>query len=606
MSDHVFLPPSGTGLWYSVGGVLTGASVTPTGDVQARALVEAGLPLIVTGLQGYGIANAQPSAGQLLAYLQGQWRPYTLALVYQTVRAVGTDVPKEAALNFLPPFTVADNPGNGSTDVGITLPTPSYQLVQAAGVSRPPEVALNFGVGFTVTDNPRNGSSDVSVSAYQTIEAEGTAVPQANTLNFLTPFTATSDPENGRTNIGFDLPLWYMLVESAGAPVNPELSLNFLAPFTVTDDIEHGSTNIGLPLYYQKVQSRGAITATPRPTLNFLTGFTVIDDVANNSTAIGITFPPSYQTIASVGSPSAQKKTLNFLAPFTVTDNPSSGSTDVGITLPSLSYQAVYAASTPTTRRPALSFLPPFTVTDTPNSTNIGITLPATYYQAVQGAGATQPQENKLNFVAPFVVTDNPRDGSTDISFNLTAANVPYYPSTPGNWPSLIASISAALDGFASGRVAGPLLGQGVNDYAVADRGTYAALGATETRLGNGTDWPVHGSTCGLTTSDGAPHAIIHYPPPKNSTHRFNISVVGRDSSNNGDEFSADYSFHLSTVNAAISPTTPPALNPITFGAGSTWSVSISYVNGVLIVAVTGAQGSTVDWTAVIQDAMRL
>lgn len=42
----------------------------------------------------------------------------------QTIQAAGVSLPQETALNFLAPFTVTDNPANGSTDVGLALVLP--------------------------------------------------------------------------------------------------------------------------------------------------------------------------------------------------------------------------------------------------------------------------------------------------------------------------------------------------------------------------------------------------------------------------------------------------------------------------------------------------
>lgn len=40
----------------------------------------------------------------------------------QTVQAAGVAMPQEPALNFLAPFTVTDNPGSSSTDIGVNIP----------------------------------------------------------------------------------------------------------------------------------------------------------------------------------------------------------------------------------------------------------------------------------------------------------------------------------------------------------------------------------------------------------------------------------------------------------------------------------------------------
>jgi hypothetical protein len=52
-------------------------------------------------------------------WFQGVANFVATVLNYQTVQAAGVNQPQEAKLNFLAPFTVTDNPGGTSTDIGL-------------------------------------------------------------------------------------------------------------------------------------------------------------------------------------------------------------------------------------------------------------------------------------------------------------------------------------------------------------------------------------------------------------------------------------------------------------------------------------------------------
>lgn len=85
-----------------------------------------------------------------------------VTLYYQTVEDNGTALTQQPALNFIG-ATVADNPGNSSTDVTIpSLPTLYYQTVENNGAALTQQPNINF-IGATVTDNPGNNSTDITV-----------------------------------------------------------------------------------------------------------------------------------------------------------------------------------------------------------------------------------------------------------------------------------------------------------------------------------------------------------------------------------------------------------------------------------------------------------
>lgn len=77
---------------------------------------------------------------------------------------------------------------NWFTDRGMGLSASSlfYQIIQAAGVDQPQEHKLNFLTGFTVTDNPGNNSTDIGLSAAAAaveINAVGTSMDKQFYIN---------------------------------------------------------------------------------------------------------------------------------------------------------------------------------------------------------------------------------------------------------------------------------------------------------------------------------------------------------------------------------------------------------------------------------------
>lgn len=79
------------------------------------------------------------------------------------IQAAGVDKATEGRLNFLSPFTVTDNPGSGSTDVGITLPAVTQgHVIQEEGSGLTQRTKLNF-IGKTVRAYDDSGNSATKV-----------------------------------------------------------------------------------------------------------------------------------------------------------------------------------------------------------------------------------------------------------------------------------------------------------------------------------------------------------------------------------------------------------------------------------------------------------
>lgn len=133
--------------------------VEVSGNVGFRALVGSDIPPIDLSSPGRGgvenilpVANggsgtASPGlvAGANIS-ITGTWPDETIAvtgLEYQTVEQAGAAKPQEPKLNFSSAFTVADNPSNGSTDIGLGA-TVSYAMeINAVGTALDKHIFIN-------------------------------------------------------------------------------------------------------------------------------------------------------------------------------------------------------------------------------------------------------------------------------------------------------------------------------------------------------------------------------------------------------------------------------------------------------------------------------
>jgi len=191
-------------------------------------------------------ASGDAAANKFLK-ADGTWTAIVDTDFYQTVQRNALSVTQRGNLNFSTDFTVTDNSGNNSTDVGITFPTDTdfYQTVQQAGSSKPQESRLNFLSPITATDNSGNTSTDVAVSVFIGDSGSGGVIG-------LVPAPAAGDAAANKF-------------------------LNADGNWTVVTDTD----------YYQTVQSRGS-AQTQRPTLNFLNPLSAADNSGNTSTDVSV------------------------------------------------------------------------------------------------------------------------------------------------------------------------------------------------------------------------------------------------------------------------------------------------------------------------------
>jgi hypothetical protein len=214
------------------GGSTTAASSSTGVDLQVNNVdnpVQSTLNLTGPGVS-YGPAKGQVSIFATIGEIQNN----------------GTPAPSEPALNFLSPLVVTDNPGNGSSDISISLATLFYQTMQQAAVSKPQEPRLNFLAPITVVDNPGNTSTDITVPVFVGSGAGHAIglVPDPGASAGITRFVC----EDGTFRIppGTGGAAFNQTIQQAGVSKPQEAKINFLVPFVATDNPGNGSTDISL------------------------------------------------------------------------------------------------------------------------------------------------------------------------------------------------------------------------------------------------------------------------------------------------------------------------------------------------------------------------
>lgn len=150
--------------------------------------------------------------------------------------------PIQNALNLTGPGVVY-GPGKGEVQI-----SGNYQSIQQNGVTRPFELILNFLPPITVTDNPGNGSTDIAVPVFVGSGASHAIglVPDPGVSAGITRFVC----EDGTFRIppGTGGAAEYQTVQTAGTPVTQQPVLNFLSPFIVTNNGGNTSTDIAITL----------------------------------------------------------------------------------------------------------------------------------------------------------------------------------------------------------------------------------------------------------------------------------------------------------------------------------------------------------------------
>ena len=99
---------------------------------------------ILTGTQAVFVNGTLVSDDYWVSVNDGY--PYWLftgASLYQSIQQAGVRKPQERELNFLFPFVVMDNPGNGSTDISAAGVLTAAMYVNGAGVASDKQIFIN-------------------------------------------------------------------------------------------------------------------------------------------------------------------------------------------------------------------------------------------------------------------------------------------------------------------------------------------------------------------------------------------------------------------------------------------------------------------------------
>lgn len=254
-----------------------------------------------------------------------------LTQAYTTAQAGGVSRNAESKLNFLEPLTAVDNPGSGSTDVGlsVSIPTDDAQLANGAGYITAGQAAGNAPVKSV------NGKTGAVVLAIPSDDAD-----LANGANYITASGAPVQSVNGKTGaVSLAIPSDdAQLSNGAGyvtattAPVRSVNGLTGAVSLTIpTDDAQLGN-------------SAGYITAAdisgsaPVKSVNGKTGDVVLaiptDDSQIANGAGYITGSGAYSIVQSGGVALNKRNILNAAGQLQAVDNATNGTTDLSLTIP--------------------------------------------------------------------------------------------------------------------------------------------------------------------------------------------------------------------------------------------------------------------------------
>jgi hypothetical protein len=148
VAPSTFIPPAGFYCWIQ-------NTSTGTFTVKSATNIDGSIQNVTLG----------PSQGSLFVFDGANWWTErgigNIHIFYQTVQQAGVDLPQEKKLNFLAPFTATDNPGNNSTDIGLSSTAASVVEINGVIVSLDKKFYLN-GVtdGAAVWGVSINGTPD--------------------------------------------------------------------------------------------------------------------------------------------------------------------------------------------------------------------------------------------------------------------------------------------------------------------------------------------------------------------------------------------------------------------------------------------------------------
>lgn len=194
---------------------------------------------------------------------------------YQTIQNAGVAEPQEAALNIIN-GTLADNPGNGSTDL-----TLHQQFAQSVGVALAQRRSLNFASMFSLADDAGNDSTDINgvsgfhatlhvdptftgtslgseSNPYKSVTAAfaaGTALGLTTCLVLLAPGTTTTE------NLVFPTTgFWEVACQKSGGGAAASATINGTIDFSTTGQVKHTLTSL---VVNGAVTGNQTVTGTP-------------------------------------------------------------------------------------------------------------------------------------------------------------------------------------------------------------------------------------------------------------------------------------------------------------------------------------------------------
>lgn len=133
--------------------------------------------------------------------------------------------------------------------------------------------------------------------------------------------------------------------------------------------------------------------------------------------------------------------------------------------------------------------------------------------------------------------------------------------------------------------------------------GATANISASETIFNSNSTAPIISETFTATTTSTTAVTIGTFAPVSNSINDFSVSLVGFNTSNNGDFYRGDLNFTVwdTAGTLTMTPSSPSASNVRSAGSGSTYVISASVSGSNVLIQVAGNAATTVHWSSAIQ-----
>ena len=142
------------------------------------------------------------------------------------------------------------------------------------------------------------------------------------------------------------------------------------------------------------------------------------------------------------------------------------------------------------------------------------------------------------------------------------------------------------------------------NDFA--STGSRLDLASQEIVLGSSTTYPVRTFSTSVQTSGATFTTIASYTIPTNSIADWQITITGwnvNGGTPNGDYFRCNLSFQSYRLSGTptLNPASPSAINTITNGGGSSYTVQVILTTNLMSIQVKGVAATSVNWACIGQ-----